>query len=320
MPSGPVTSIAPVSGSTPTASATIRPAAPSTSTWCPVVRWRCRPAARIEPARHGAPRSGARAAPASIEQRVPVDGPATRQLPEAGHRGRQLRGEARAGQSALTPDAHDRARDPVPVDGRLAQHPGDLAQQAVRTVRHDVVGPLEPQRAVTQACHILGCVEHRQGHGRSQPPGMTGRQPDAAGTRPRRGAPRPDGADHVRPRRPRPRSAHRRPRPPTSASPASSQPRTTRLGRGDAREALESRDEAVTARPPRRWRRPTRSYPARAAGSSRLGLLQLEGRVERRAASSTWSSAMMQVMRISEVEIISMLTPASASAPNIRAA
>jgi hypothetical protein len=59
----------------------------------------------------------------------------------------------------------------------------------------------------------------------------------------------------------------------------------------------------------------------RAAPQHRLGLLQLEGGVQGAGGGARpRSSAMMQVIRMSDVEIISMLMPASASAPNIRAA
>ena len=52
----------------------------------------------------------------------------------------------------------------------------------------------------------------------------------------------------------------------------------------------------------------------------RLGLLQLERRVQRARSLLQIVSAMMQVMRMSLIEIISMLMPLSASAPNMRAA
>ena len=51
-----------------------------------------------------------------------------------------------------------------------------------------------------------------------------------------------------------------------------------------------------------------------------VGPLQLECRVEGAQGRFDPSSLMRQVMRISRVAIISMLTPASARAPNMRAA
>ena len=57
--------------------------------------------------------------------------------------------------------------------------------------------------------------------------------------------------------------------------------------------------------------------PASSAGSGRASSKTL---CSADAAACSWSAATMQVIRMSDVEIMSMLMPASARAPNIRAA
>ncbi len=69
-----------------------------------------------------------------------------------------------------------RGTEQVRVRRRLAQHACHLEQATVHAVRDQVVGPLEPQRAVSQARHILARVEHRERRGGRQAPGVPKRQ------------------------------------------------------------------------------------------------------------------------------------------------
>ena len=62
------------------------------------------------------------------------------------------------------------------------------------------------------------------------------------------------------------------------------------------------------------------SRPPAAPASIGSGRSSSKASCRARRAVSRSSSAIMQVIRTSDVEIISMLTPASASVPNIRAA
>jgi len=86
-------------------------------------------------------------------------------------------------------------------------------------------------------------------------------------------------------------------------------------------------DLEFTAHDPNFWDAPaipsTKTVqPAEAVepASSSSGRSRANAAWRARTAVVTWSSAIMQVIRTSLVEIISMFTPASARAPNIRAA
>ena len=178
----------------------------------------------------------------------------------------------------------------------------------------EVVGPLQADRPVGQPGDLLGGVGHRQRGRRRQAPGVGRGQP--VGRKPRlRSSAAPAGATHERPSRPRPGrllvgdgEA--------DLGRAGGQPGAHDVvGRADAGEALLAGEE-VGHRAVRRTlglSRPRR--PRSAPGCSRS-----KASCSARRAVSSSSSAIMHVIRTSEVEIISMLTPASARVPNMRAA
>ena len=122
----------------------------------------------------------------------------------------------------------------------------------------------------------------------------------------------PGGATHVRPSRPRPAVCSSATARQTSGVPSPSHARTTSLV--DPTRSKRSRRE-------RKDRMIAPAQPAAAApASTASGRSSSKASCSARRAVSRSASAIMHVIRTSEVEIISMLTPASASVPNMRAA
>ena len=148
-----------------------------------------------------------------------------------------------------------------------------------------------------------------------QPPDALGRAARPAGTR-------ATAAARVRAARPSVRPS--RPRPAVCSSATARQTSGVPVGQPAADDVVRRADDGRSARGAARngdRRRVTGRRRAARRRVDRLRSLELERRRAARAAAvSRSASAMMQVIRTSEVEIISMLTPASASVPNIRAA
>ena len=270
------------------------------------------------------------------QQRLPVDRPAAGRLAQAGHGPRQVRREVALAPVGVDPDPDDHARVVRPETLALAQDARELAQvdgrgqacrrglrveladqQGVRPgdLDHEVVRPLEPDRADGQPGGVLGGVGHRQRDRRGQPPGPVGRQPGGAEAergqeRAHRAAPTTSGrGGHG------PRSARRRPR----GRPRARRPPASRGRRRWSTRRWRTARRGRTRRARRRSR--SRPQPAAAPAASMVsGCSSSKAAWRARTASSTRSSAMIVVIRISDVEIISMLIPASASVPNMRAA
>ena len=180
---------------------------------------------------------------------------------------------------------------------------------------HEVVGPLEVDRARREPGDVLGGVAHRQRH--RPPRGATPGPPAAtsAGSRATRAAP-PRRAPSRSGRAGRgPPSARRRP----PGRPPARRPRASRARRRWSSRRWRSARRGRT-RTMRRGPRSRRQPAAAPAASTVSGCSSSNAAWSARTASSTRSSAMIVVIRISEVEIISMLMPASASVPNMRAA
>ena len=222
-------------------------------------------------------------------------------------------GNAAAAQSVLMPRPTTTRGSALPSPSVSPRTPAELAQTVGR-LGDEVVRPLQADRAGGETRRRLRGVGHGQRRDRGEPPGARPVRARPAGTRATAAAPRRP----VRPttgRRDRgPRSARRRPRgrPRPSHRPASRarrrwssrRGRTARGGRGTGR-----RSSSVP-------RHPAAAAPA----STASGRSSSNASCSARSAVSRSASAIMQVIRTSEVEIISMLTPASASVPNIRAA
>ena len=128
-----------------------------------------------------------------VEQGVPVDRPAARDLPERGHGKRQGRWKVSRGPGGIDPDPHDHPRIGRSEALGLAEDPGELAQgegrraplqrircadvpdqERIRASIDDdqVVGPFQPDGALAQPGHVLGRVGHREGHDRGEPPDL----------------------------------------------------------------------------------------------------------------------------------------------------
>ncbi len=140
-------------------------------------------------------------------------------------------------------------------------------------------------------------------------------------------------AGRVQPGRPEPEreqdrgAARRDPRPPVAPAPGRLLvgDREADLGRalGEpvADDVVRRADDGESLRPGEESvHGVVRSRQPAAATSTASGRSSSKASWSARRAVSSSSSAMMQVIRTSDVEIISMLTPASASVPNIRAA
>ncbi len=280
---------------------------------------RSRPAPRVEAAAPGAPvaRRQARqpARPARPRDRRAASRPRDRLLIVAARSG----GKSVAGQSTLTPRPTTALIQALAVRrGVSASTPPDLAQAPVAD-GHDVIGPLEGQavgsrraqqgRRPRSSMASAATAASRQACGQRQPGGPeAGRDQQRAPRRRQPAAPQAapagrllvgDGEADLRPDRRPARRARRPAWKSTRAKPL----QAGRCGLGDMR--------AVGARA-------GQASAAQASGVS--GSSRRKVRCTARAAASSWSSAMMQVMRISEVEIMLMLMPSSASAPNIWAA
>ena len=225
-------------------------------------------------------------------------------------------GKSAAAQSALMPRPMTARGSAVPRPLGLAEDAAELADPAgtALVARRDdqVVGPLEPDRPGGQPGRRLGRLGHRQRRDGRQPPDLVRRQP---------GRPEPERHEQRRVGR----------RDPGPTLPAATrgllvgdqeadlgrpggQPVAHDVVRGaDAREVLAPGEEGGHRR--------RRAHPAAALpASTASGRSSSKASCSARRAVSRSASAIMQVIRTSEVEIISMLTPASASVPNIRAA
>ncbi len=132
------------------------------------------------------------------EQRVEVDRAATRRLAQAGHRAGELRRKVAFAPVRVDPDADDHARVVRAEAVALAQHARELAQLDRRGeaggrrrrveladeqgvgpghLDHEVVGPLEVDRARREPGDVLGGVAHRQRHRPREAPCPVRRQP-----------------------------------------------------------------------------------------------------------------------------------------------
>ena len=172
-------------------------------------------------------------------------------------------------------DADDRAWPAGPSAPMTASPstPADLAQRAVVPTATRSLGHFSASVPSRQAGDVLGRVEHGQGDDGRQAPGVPGGQRRAAGSPPSTRSAAPGGAGQ-RPVEPAATGGllvgdrDGRPRATPSAEPGAHDA----LGRVDAREALEPRDErrltavrrAADGRPPLR-RRPSRAARARKA-------------------------------------------------------
>ena len=290
----------------------------------------CRPVVHREAP--GAQRLHARlqAREEAVEQQGPLDRPATARLREARHCRRDVGREVRARPAGVDPDPDHDARVVGPEAVGLAQDAAELAERAtaqpghgfgrdakgpVRLVGlgrvrldHEVVRPLQADGADPEARDLLGRVGHRQaGHG-GQAPGVAGREP---------GGPEADGEEQGRARRGRP------------GAPGPAAAGSLLVGNGKAdlgRAGVEPRADRVVRRPdplePFLPREERRHRLAAAPGSVSTGSAVASSKAawSARTAASRSCSAIVQVIRTSDVEIISMLTPASDRVPNIRAA
>ena len=272
-----------------------------------------------------------------VEQLGRVDRAAGRGLAQARHRGGELGREVGRGPVRVDPDPDDDARVVRAETLALPQHAGELAQRERRgepgrgTFRrqlpdeqrlgtagldHEVVRPLEPHGADREAGRVLGRVAHRERDGRGDPPRAVRCEP---------GGPEAERAQQGGAGRRGPGAAH----------PAAARGLLSRHCDADLRHACREpvaddvvrRADAVIPLDARErgartggHRHPAQLAPAAASAGSLSGRSSSKAAWRARTASSTRSSAMMVVIRISDVEIISMLIPASARVPNIRAA
>ena len=228
-------------------------------------------------------------------------------------------GKSAAAQSALMPR---------PMTARGSAVPRPLVSPRTPPILRTPPGPLSSRIAMTRSFgHLsrtvpggqpggrLGRLGHRQRRDGRQPPDLGGRQPG-----------RPEPERHQQ------RRIGRRDPDPTVAPPTrrllvgdqeadlrrpGGQPVAHDVIRGtDAREVLTPGEE--------RRHRGRIAHPAAAAPASMAstvsGRSSSKASCSARSAVSRSASAIMQVIRTSDVEIISMLTPASASVPNMRAA
>ena len=272
----------------------------------------------------------------AVEQRVEVDRPATGRLEQAGHRVGELRRKVAAAPVGVDADADDDPRVVRPEAVALTQDAGELAQldrrgearggggridvpdqqgvgpvaSITRSLGHlRWIAPVGSPATSSAASHIASATHAARRHVRSAA-SQAGRNPSVASSA------APAGAVQVRPCRPRPAVCSSATARQTSGSPAVEPAADDVVGRGDAREALDAGEHGRRGGGPGSRRQPA----AVAAVSMVSGCSSSNAAWRARTASSTRSSAMIVVMRISEVEIISMLMPASASVPNIRAA
>ena len=244
--------------------------------------------------------------------------PAGRRPPRAA---RSSSRPARAGsrpprQSALMPMPDDgpRIARPEAARSRPARRPAcDAVVAARRPLDDEVVRPLEPDGAVGSPATVSAAS-------------AIASETIAASRQTR------SGASHVGRKPSDSRSAAPARRDPRPALPAATRRLLVGDGQADLRRPVGQpaahdvvrRADARRIARRGRGRRSSRRAPARSAGrgatSTVSGRSSSKASWSARRAVSSSSSAMMQVMRTSDVEIISMLTPASASAPNIRAA
>ena len=226
-------------------------------------------------------------------------------------------GKASAAQSALTPIPTIAAVTRPSSTTDSPRTPPTLAI-AVAATGDEVVRPFQGEawRAASPRTSSTA-VEHRQGDDRPQAPvrahgaRSSGRNPAETRGSPGQAAPAMTcrGGRDRRSARRRPR---RRPRGPRRRASRARRPASSRRDRS----ARAARSGCIGTARPSAVAAPRPVLRIAGLGLPRGGTSG--GRP--RAAASSWSSAMMQVMRISDVEIIVMLMPASASAPNIRAA
>ncbi len=126
-----------------------------------------------------------------LEEQGAVDRPAAGGLAQAGHGRRQLGREVGRRPVGVQADPDDRAGVVRAEADRLTKNARQLAHVAGLRLDHEVVGPLQADRAVLQPGDFLGRVGHRQGDDRGQKPGVRSIEDAGAPTRHRALRPRP---------------------------------------------------------------------------------------------------------------------------------
>ncbi len=249
-----------------------------------------------------------------VEQQGAVDRPAPGGLAEARHQGGDRGREVGPRPARVDADSHRHPRVAGPEAVGLAEDAAELAERPAaepdpgdqRSVllHHEIVRPLQADRPVAEAGELLGSVGHGEAHDRRQPPDMGRCEP--------RG-PEADGQEE--------RSTGRRgPRP---AGPPASGGLLVGHGQADLRRprGQPGADRVVRRADPREPLLPGEErHRLAAAPSTGSGVASSKVAWRARTAVSSCSSATVQVIRTSDVEIISMFTPALLRAPNIRAA
>ena len=270
---------------------------------------------RSSPPRSASTRASSRSRNAS-QQRA-RGRPAGRATPRAGRSSSPASsgGKSAAAQSALIPMPTTTRGSSVPRPSVSPRTPAELADAGRRRRRLDdeVVRPLQADRRRRAGRRPPRPRRpSRATRPRREPPGPVGRRARSGRNPSESSSAAPGGATHVRPSRPRPAVCSSATARQTSGVPVGQPAADDVVRRADDGEALASGPGTAS--------RATSTAQPAAATSTGSGRSSSKAAWSARSAVSSSSSAMMQVIRISEVEIISMLTPASASVPNIRAA
>ena len=224
----------------------------------PFVSWRPRHAsAGKSPARSAVDAALEALAGTRASSQLAIDEPARRELRQRRHRVGELRREARpAAQSTFDADADDRrARRRSPMPAVSPSTPASLRTSPVaRSITHEVVRPLEADRAVPQAAGDLARLGHRQRHDRARAATGGRARATSAGSRPSTAAPRPTAPS---------RSGRRGRDPPTARR------RSRRTPRACRRAASRRRRRSSSRR--RRTARSARASSPRSRSASRAG-------------------------------------------------